>query len=78
MANEVTAALNPMELSSFMSLFSIEMHYFKTKNATELSATFPPEREVRRSSLLCLCATRCYMVNDTAVGHKARSYRITD
>lgn len=76
-ANEVTAALNPTELSSFMSLFSIKIQYFKTKNAMELNATFLLEGEVRCPSLLCLRATRYKMVNDTVVGHKARSYGIT-
>lgn len=75
-ANEATPALNPMKLSSFMSLFSIKMHYFKTKTAMELSATFLPEGEVRCPSILCLHATRCKMVNDTAFGDKDRSYGI--
>lgn len=75
--NEVTAALNPTELSSFMLLFSIKMHYFRTKTTMEVSATFLPEGEARHPSVLCLHATRCKMVNDTAFGDKARSYGIT-
>lgn len=75
--NEVTAALNPTELSSFMLLFNIKMHYFRTKTTMEVSATFLPEGEARHPSVLCLHATRCKMVNDTAFGDKARSYGIT-
>lgn len=72
-SNEATAALNPTEQSSLMSLFSIKAHYFRSKNIMVLSVTFLPAGEVRYPSVQHLHTTKSKMENGMAIGGKART-----